>query len=95
VAEMLLEEIKKLQENGIPLEDFVRAKKCCYGRYVDIFESVESVASVLAQCHLAQCEAYGLLDNLANLDLEDAEAYLKENMDITKSALSVIGHEEC
>ncbi|MEG2144769.1 MAG: hypothetical protein RRY40_05505, partial [Oscillospiraceae bacterium] len=95
VAEMLVEEIQRLQENGIPQEAFIRSKKCCYGRYVDIFESVESVAGVLAQCHLGLTEAYGLLDNLADLTLEDAENYLRENLDIKKCALSVIGNKEC
>ena len=94
VAEKIKEEIRRMQNEGIDRDSFVRGKKCCYGRYVDTFTSCEGTAFNMAQCHFAQEEPYSVLERLASVTLNEAQAFLRENLDLDKCALSIVAKEE-
>lgn len=82
--------MRALQERGISEEDFERARRAAYGRYVGIYGNVESMAGMMVLAKLADFGAYEPLDLLGELTLNDAQAFLRENFDTERCALSVV-----
>jgi len=79
-----------LQQNGIKSEDFERARRAAFGRYIGIYSSVESMAGMMVLASLGDFGAYEPLGLLDNLTLNDIQAYLRENFDTERCALSVV-----
>jgi len=94
VFERIKQGIEALQQNGINEEDFERARRAAYGRYIAIYGNIEPMAGMMVMASLAGFNAYEMLDNIAELTLNDAQAFLRENFDTGRSALSVICSEE-
>ena len=90
VYKRLIDGIDNLQLNGISTEDFERARRATYGRYVGIYSSVESMAGMMVLSSFAGFTAYEPLEMIDELTLNDAQAYLRENFDIARCALSVV-----
>ena len=86
----LLKGVEALQENGIPAEAFERARRAAYGRYTGIYSSVEAMAGMMVLASLADFGAYEPLELLDELTLNDAQAFLRENFDPARCALSVV-----
>lgn len=86
----LLDGVRALQERGIAEEDFERARRAAYGRYVGIYGNVESMAGMMVLAKLADFTAYEPLELLGELTLNDAQAFLRENFDTGRCALSVV-----
>ena len=86
----LTDGVRALQERGILEEDFERARRAAYGRYVGIYGNVESMAGMMVLAKLADFGAYEPLDLLGELTLNDAQAFLRENFDTERCALSVV-----
>lgn len=86
----LTDGVRALQERGISEEDFERARRAAYGRYVGIYGNVESMAGMMVLAKLADFGAYEPLDLLGELTLNDAQAFLRENFDTERCALSVV-----
>ena len=86
----LTDGVRALQERGISEEDFERARRAAYGRYVGIYGNVESIAGMMFLAKLADFGAYDPLDLLGELTLNDAQAFLRENFDTERCALSVV-----
>jgi predicted Zn-dependent peptidase len=82
--------ILRLQQDGIAPDDFERARCAAYGRYVGLYGSIEPMAGILVMAGLAGFDAYEMLDRIASLTLNDAQAYLRENFDTQRAALSVV-----
>ena len=93
VFEKILAGIEKLQSDGISEEDFLRARRAAYGRYIGIYSSVESMAGMMVLASLADFEAYEPLEMLDGITLNDIQAYLRENFDVSRCALSVVSAE--
>ena len=93
VFEKLIAGIEKLQSDGISEEDFLRARRAAYGRYIGIYSSVESMAGMMVLASLADFEAYEPLDMLDRITLNEIQAYLRENFDVSRCALSVVSAE--
>ena len=87
------EEIGRVKREGISEEDFQRAKKAMYGRYISMYSKVESVASVMIQAHFSGLKLYDILDCVAQATREELLAHLKD-YDNARSALSVVSPEE-
>lgn len=94
VAQKIKNEVERLKNEGIDRDSFLRAKKCCYGRYVDTFTSCEGTAFNLAQCHFAKEEPYSVLERLAGITLNEAQSFLRENFDVDRCALSIVAKDE-
>ncbi len=86
----ILEGVAQLQKRGIAPEDFERARRAAYGRYVGLYGNVESMAGMMVLAKLADFGAYEPLDLLGELTLNDAQAFLRENFDPDRCALSVV-----
>lgn len=86
----LKEGVLRLQQDGISPEDFEHARRAAYGRYVGLYGSIEPMAGILVLAGLAGFDAYELLERIAALTLNEAQAYLRENFDVERAALSII-----
>ncbi|HCC35211.1 MAG TPA: insulinase family protein, partial [Ruminococcaceae bacterium] len=65
VRDKVLDALKSLRENGVSKEEFERARKKLYGRYIMRYNAVENIAHMLTQC--AQTGS-GLFDDIAVLE---------------------------
>ena len=90
VFERIVAGVDALQQNGISAEDFERARRAAYGRYIGIYSSVESMAGMMVLSSLAGFTAYEPLELLDSLTLNDVQAFLRENFDTSRCALSVV-----
>ena len=86
----LCEEIERMQTSGINPEDFERAKRAAYGHYAGMYGSVEAMASLMVLTAFSDLDAYKPLDCLAELTINEAQAFLREHFDVKRAALSVI-----
>ena len=90
VFERIVAGIDELQQNGIKPEDFERARRAAFGRYIGIYSSVESMAGMMVLASLGGFGAYEPLEMLDELTLNDVQAYLRENFDTSRCAVSVV-----
>ena len=75
---------------GYPAADFERCKKSLYGKYIGIFSSSSSIATVMMETHFFGLGAFDVLEILSGLTLEQLEARLHETVDTDRSALSIV-----
>lgn len=90
VAEMILTEIQRLKEEGIPEEDFNRAKKSCYGQAVKALNSTASIANMMISLTFSDRELLAYIDAFPALTKEEVEEKLRSVLTKEHSALSVI-----
>ena len=90
VFERIVKGIDELQMNGISVEAFERAKRAIYGRYVAVYSTAEAMAGMMVLAQLAGFSAYEPLEMLDELTVNDAQAFLRENFDTSRCALSVV-----
>lgn len=90
VFERIISGIDSLQMNGISVEAFERAKRAAYGRYVAVYSTAEAMAGMMVLAQLAGFSAYEPLEMLNELTVNDAQAFLRENFDTSRSALSIV-----
>ena len=70
--------MRRLRETGIDPQDFERARRAAYGRYISLYGGIESMAGMLVLSKFADFGAYELLDVIADLTVDDAQAFLRE-----------------
>ncbi|MDR1254049.1 MAG: insulinase family protein [Oscillospiraceae bacterium] len=90
VAEIIRKAADELHQNGIAEEDFKRAKKAVWARYVCTLNSVSSISKTILGLSFANWDFFTALDLIAESKLEDVENRLKEQLDSKNSALSVV-----
>lgn len=93
-AEIIKEYIAKAKENGIPKDDFERAKRAVYGNIISDFNSNENIANVLADMHFEGRELFAYVDAAANATLENINDRLSKMLDVDNCTLSVVYGEE-
>lgn len=86
----LIKGVEDLQQNGISADAFERARRAAYGRYAGVYSSVEAMAGMMVLASLAGFGAYEPLELIDELTLNDAQAFLRENFDPARCALSVV-----
>ena len=90
VYEAICREFDRLKAEGVSAADFERCKKALYGKYIGIFSSSSSIATVMMETHFFGLGAFDVLEVLSGLTLEQLEARLRENVDTARSALSIV-----
>ena len=93
VARILAQEIQTRQQNGFDPDFFELQKRALYGRYVGMFERVESINNLLLFGFQHKMNVYDLLEAVANLSLEQVQRRLKDYR-CDRSTLSVIWPQE-
>ncbi len=91
---LICEEINKLRKNGIGRDNFNRAKKACYGRYIGMYSNTESIASLSMSAEFVGANAYTLLEVFEGITEDEVNRALVENIDPEYSVLSVISPKE-
>ncbi len=94
VAEAILKEAEHLKKEGIPEEDFLRAKKSVYGRNIAALNSADSIASSLVSMHFAGRELFSYLEALRSITPEMVYKEMNNGIDAAHSVLSVILPED-
>ncbi len=94
VAEAILKEAEHLKKEGIPEEDFIRAKKSVYGRNIAALNSADSIASSLVSMHFAGRELFSYLEALRSITPEMVYKEMNNGIDAAHSVLSVILPED-
>ncbi|MBC8585127.1 EF-P 5-aminopentanol modification-associated protein YfmH [Youxingia wuxianensis] len=90
VAQMIKEEISRLQKEGLDKEMVELCKRATYGRYIGMYSRVEAVAGLMAITHFADVNMYEFLDIVAGASIKTLTERLSVAFDTTKSALSIV-----
>ena len=96
IADRVLAEVQRMQENGIEEEAFERARRALYGQAVMMFSEVDQVAGALLSAHFSNRSLYDTLSILSSMKKETLEqildsAFSKERMSI--SMVVPVSHE--
>ncbi len=89
VARAIKEEIGRLKREGVPRDDFERAKRALYGENISALNSASSIANGVLNLTLKGRELFAYIDALAQVTLEEVAeklTILRED----RSVLSVI-----
>lgn len=93
-AEAIKQYILKVRKDGIDENDFIIAKKATYGDIISSFNSVETIANMIADFDFSDKEVFSYIDAVANTTLEDVENRLNKTLDVCNCSLSVIKSQE-
>lgn len=88
--EIILEEIEKLKSSGLERDDFERAKKVIWGRYIRMHNDIEDYACTYMQFLFMGIDYFNFSDVYKTVTFEDVEKRFKLLFDSEFSALSVI-----
>ena len=90
VAEFIRNEVIELKKNGISPEDFEIAKRSLYGRTVSVFDSPSAIAANVISLEFLGNTIFDMLEETANITLENVNERLKDQLDPDNYSLSVI-----
>lgn len=90
IYKLLLEGIEEFRQKGISEENFERAKRACYGRYIGMYGNVESMASIMMMSEFASMSAYHMLEVFLDMDCQQVNELLHSHLDPQFAALSVV-----
>lgn len=90
VAREILQEIERIQKEGIDPAAFERGKKAVYGRYIRMLNRPDSIANAMVGAHFSGLGLYDLLEIAANATQEQAQQRLTEDYRTENASLSMI-----
>ncbi|MGN0626196.1 MAG: EF-P 5-aminopentanol modification-associated protein YfmH [Oscillospiraceae bacterium] len=90
VAREILQEIERVQKEGMDPAAFERGKKAVYGRYIRMLNRPDSIANAMVGAHFSGLGLYDLLEIAANATQEQAQQRLTEDYRTENVSLSVI-----
>lgn len=90
VKELLTEEIKRLQSEGLDKGSFDRIKKSMQGKYLRTFNSVEHVSHLFMSIYFKKANIFDYVKVYDTISFEDIENIFGSHFDLEKLALSVV-----
>jgi len=90
VYDEVINEIKRVKEEGLDEALFENVKKAFYGSKIFSLNSVEGVASSMMSSYFDGYDAFDIVDTVSQITLKDLEARLKTQLFEEKSSISVI-----
>ena len=93
-ADIIKRSISKAKSEGIPAEEFERAKRAVYGNIISDFNSNENIANVIVDMHFEGRNLFDYLNAAANATLADITERLGEILDVDNCTLSVVKGED-
>ena len=90
VDQMFKEEIKKLKNEGLNLEDFKRIKRKIYGDFVTEFNDVENISRMFLADTIKDVNSFDYVEKYDEVTIDFAAQILNEVFDENKMVLSVI-----
>lgn len=94
VYQAVCQELDRVKQEGIDLEEFERVRKLVYGRYVRGFNNVENVAGALMSAHFMNVCVYDAMETVAAASVDDVREYLRTHFEKDRSAISVINPQK-
>ena len=89
-AELLAQELKHLQKNGLPQEDFSRIRKKMLGRFLRRLDSPVSLCMGQIEWAMMEKTAAEVLECIKTLPVTEAEKQLQNTFSTDTMVLSVI-----
>ena len=89
-SEIIKEYINNLRKTGISETDFEIAKKAVYGEGISSLNRNETIANIIMDGDFSDREIFNYIEEVKATTLEDVNRRLLEQLDSTKSSLSVI-----
>lgn len=89
-SKIIREYIDNLCKTGISANDFEIAKKAVYGEGISSLNRNETIANIIMDGDFSNREIFNYLEEVKATTLEDVNRRLLEQLDSTKSSLSVI-----
>lgn len=89
-SKVIREYIDNLCKTGISANDFEIAKKAVYGEGISSLNRNETIANIIMDGDFSNREIFNYLEEVKATTLEDVNRRLLEQLDSTKSSLSVI-----
>lgn len=89
-SKVIREYIDNLCKTGISANDFEIAKKAVYGEGISSLNRNETIANIIMDGDFSSREIFNYLEEVKATTLEDVNRRLLEQLDSTKSSLSVI-----
>lgn len=93
VRDEIINEIKKMRETGVDSAAFERIRRKLYGNMVMSYNDIDEIANEMVDSYfygVGHFESFDILSGITSSDIED---YLKNDLDETNFALSVIKGE--
>ena len=89
-SKIIKEYINNLRKTGISEADFEIAKKAVYGEGISSLNRNETIANIIMDGDFSDREIFNYIEEIKATTLEDVNRRLLEQLDSTKSSLSVI-----
>lgn len=90
VYEIIIDEIKKLHDDGLSEDEYNRAKKVVWGRYIRMHNDIEDYANMYIQALFMGIDYFDYYDIYQTVTFEDIKKRFKLHFNPELSALSVI-----
>ena len=88
--EIIKKYINKVKREGITEEEFENARRAVYGDALSALNSVSSIANLTEDFFFSKRSVFAYYDAVANAQVQDVEAVLKNMLDTENTSLSVI-----
>ncbi|MHB1630141.1 MAG: EF-P 5-aminopentanol modification-associated protein YfmH [Bacilli bacterium] len=86
--------LREFAQTGVSETDFERSKRKAIGRFLALLDSPQGIANVFTAQKLRDMDILAALDALTQLELDDLNAILREHVDDTQFAASIVWPEE-
>lgn len=90
VRDRILAAIEEAKAKGLDPELFDEIKKSTYGATIRDTDKVTAVANMMMNAHLSGVKPFDTINVLSKITLDDANRYIREEIDTSLSSLSVI-----
>lgn len=90
VAQYLIEEIKKVKENGIDEQQFKRVKKKILGDYITEYNDIGSIARMIMSDYFKGINSFEYIENHKQVTKSYTEKILQEVFDESKMIISIV-----
>ena len=87
---IIMEEISKIKESGLSEDDFERAKKVVWGRYIRMHNDIEDYACTFMQFLFMGVDYFDYYNVYKTVTFEDIKKRFNEHFDPEYAALSVV-----
>ncbi len=90
VKREIIKEINKIKSTGIDKKTFETAKKKIFGRYIRMFNKVDTIAMMMLTTHFYNSDIFSLVDTVATAGSDDINERLKTQLNEERCTLSVV-----
>ncbi len=90
VYEYVIEEIKRLKEEGLSKEDFERIKRKSIGEHLSAFNSVEFIANTFTAYYFRGINLLDYIEILNEIKYDDIVQRFEKHFDLDRSIISIV-----